>query len=82
MPAPPFNAASDYLYRLREEEERLDGPSTGVRRTKSKSDVAGMVARASPRPGGRRARQLSSADVVVKFGYAPQLAYEDLRCVM
>ena len=63
--------------------------AVGTRR-KTKSDIAGLMARGlvlgcSGEGGiGRphhtpRMRQGSSADVITKFGYVPQLGYEDLR---
>ncbi len=54
-------------------------------RKKTKSDVAAMMAMGFLDGGiekvGPRKRQVSSSDMVTKFGYAPQLGYEDLRLV-
>jgi hypothetical protein len=54
-------------------------------RTKTKSEIANMMAQSlmdqqgGRREGGTRSRQKSNADVITKFGYAPQLGYDDLR---
>jgi hypothetical protein len=54
-------------------------------RTKTKSEIANMMAQSfmdqqggNKRAGGR-SRQKSNADTIVKFGYAPQLGYDDLK---
>ena len=54
-------------------------------RKKTRSDVAAMMAQGLMDQEGthrtHRKRQGSNADVITKFGYAPQLGYDDLRCV-
>mmetsp|Transcript_29232 Transcript_29232/g.59858 ORF Transcript_29232/g.59858 Transcript_29232/m.59858 type:complete len:1035 (+) Transcript_29232:497-3601(+) len=64
------------------QEEILNAAAKSGRK-KTKSDVAAMMALGFL-DGGidnvvPRKRQISSSDVVTKFGYAPQLGYEDLR---
>lgn len=66
------------------QEEILNAAAKSGRK-KTKSDVAAMMALGFL-DGGidnvvPRKRQISSSDVVTKFGYAPQLGYEDLRLV-
>ena len=54
-------------------------------RTKTKSEIANMMAQSfmdqqgGNKMAGGRSRQKSNADLIVKFGYAPQLGYDDLK---
>mmetsp|Transcript_8467 Transcript_8467/g.18971 ORF Transcript_8467/g.18971 Transcript_8467/m.18971 type:complete len:823 (+) Transcript_8467:274-2742(+) len=77
-----FDAAGFEQLTPKEQEilqDEILNASTRSGRRKTKSDVAAMMAQGLS--GGRVARkkQISSADVITKFGYAPQLGYEDLR---
>jgi hypothetical protein len=62
-------------------DEIMNATTRGGRK-KTKSDIAAMMAEELIEGGARhspRRRQASSSDVVTKFGYAPQLGYEDLK---
>ena len=53
-------------------------------RMKTKSEIAAMMAQGLMDQGGtgtrtQRKRQGSNADIITKFGYAPQLGYDDLK---
>ncbi len=53
-------------------------------RKKTKSEIAAMMAQGLMDQGGtgtrtQRKRQGSNADIITKFGYAPQLGYDDLK---
>jgi hypothetical protein len=51
-------------------------------RSKTKSEIANMMAQSLMEQGGKghnRSRQVSSSQVITKFGYAPQLGYDDLK---
>jgi hypothetical protein len=52
----------------------------GSGRKKTQSELAAMLAEEliEGEPSGRK-RQQSNSDVVTKFGYAPQLGYDDLK---
>jgi hypothetical protein len=63
-------------------DEIMNATTRGGRK-KTKSDIAAMMAEELIEGGAqhspRRKRQTSSSDVVTKFGYAPQLGYDDLK---
>ena len=83
----PFNTAGLEQLTQKEQEalqdEILNAASKSGRK-KTKSDIAAMMAQGFMEGGGEhqrvaRKRQISSSDMITKFGYAPQLGYEDLR---
>jgi hypothetical protein len=52
----------------------------GSGRKKTQSELAAMMAAELVEgESSGRTRQTSNSDVVTKFGYAPQLAYDDLK---
>lgn len=58
----------------------MTGQDEGSGRKKTQSELAAMMAEEliEGEHSGRK-RQQSNSDVVTKFGYAPQLAYDDLK---
>ncbi len=89
-----LNGAAPYNSRMmphdREKLEQIEekirdeimNATTKSGRKKTKSDIAAMMAEGliegTPQRLPRK-RQASSSDVVTKFGYAPQLGYDDLK---
>jgi len=89
-----LNGAAPYNSRMlphdREKLEQIEekirdeimNATTKSGRKKTKSDIAAMMAEGliegTPQRSPRK-RQASSSDVVTKFGYAPQLGYDDLK---
>jgi hypothetical protein len=89
-----LNGAAPYNSRMmphdREKLEQIEekirdeimNATTKSGRRKTKSDIAAMMAEGLIEDGAQRSprkRQASSSDVVTKFGYAPQLGYDDLK---
>eukprot|EP00804_Cyclotella_cryptica_P010572 CCRYP_019860-RC/>CCRYP_019860-RC protein AED:0.09 eAED:0.09 QI:721/1/1/1/1/0.77/9/1142/738 len=89
----PYNArmmpfATSGLDRLSEkdqaalQDEILNAANKSGRK-KTKSDIAAMMAAGflgeDAKKGSGRKRQVSNADQITKFGYAPQLGYDDLK---
>jgi hypothetical protein len=89
----PYNArmmpfATSGLDKLSEKDQQLLtdeilNAATKSGRKKTKSDIAQMMAVGflgeAKAAGSGRKRQISNADQITKFGYAPQLGYDDLN---
>jgi len=81
----PFHTLGLEKLTQKEQDDILNAAAKSGR-TKTRSDIAAMMARGFMDNGGdstqqrvARKRQISSSDMITKFGYAPQLGYEDLR---
>ena len=81
----PYSARMEELAALEKAVAGEQGKG-GSGRRKANSDIAAMMAVTflpddvkTASDGHHRIRQVSSSDVIKKFGYAPNLGYEDLK---